>query len=440
MKKLLTIALAAGMLCAFAGSVKAAALETSGELRVRAWFVDNYVKDGESTEWWDQRLRLNMVWPVAEGVKVAARADILEGMWGTSTDPTLKILEDNTIQVTQSGLNGRPQITFDHVYMSVAVPNTPVTIQAGRQDVTWGTGFGTASDSRDRFKVSAKLAPVTLVLAFDKNKEIFGAHGGDHGVDDASGYVVGAVVNAAGWNAGGLVAYSKDDTDPTKSKATRTTGNVYAIGKAGPVGLKAEVQYTSGTNDPLEGADVDVTGLGGYVGVTVNAGPMVSIGVEGAYAAGDDPSTKENEGGFKGEYQSPFWSIILYNNLDYPGYLGSWAGNRVTSDYAGDTGVANSYAGKASVTITPVKGLAIIGAAVYAAAIEDVVVKTTKDGVTTSTTHEADALGTELDLLVKYNLTDNVYFLGGVGFLMAGDFFGNVDDPMGLMGSLVVNF
>jgi hypothetical protein len=448
MKKLLTLALAVGLVSAFAGSVKAAALETSGELRVRSWYVDNYVINNESTEWWDQRLRLNMVWPVAEGVKVAARADILEGMWGTSSDPSISILEDSTTGAhttsisRTSGFDARPQIIFDQVYMQVAVPQTPLTITAGRQDVSWGTGYYTKSDNRDRFKLSAKIDPVSLVFAYDKNTEIFGAHGGANGVDDNRGYVLAAVIPAGPVQIGLLGAYAKNDTAPTTAgKQTRYVGDVYVTGKGGPVDIKAEVTYISGENEVVGGAKTDVTGLGAYAGVSIAPIPMLSIGFEGAYAGGDDPSTTdENEGGFRADYQSPFWSVILYNNLDYPGYLGSWAGNRVTNDMTNDFSVSNSYAGKATVTVMPLKGLAIIGAAVYASAIEDVVVSTTKDGVTTKTTHKADALGTEFDLLVKYNLTDNAYFLGGFGYLAAGDFFGDVDDPLGLMGSVVVNF
>ena len=49
------------------------------------------------------------------------------------------------------------------------------------------------------------------------------------------------------------------------------------------------------------------------------AGP-VTIGFEGAYASGDDPTTAKNEGAFRADYKSPFWSFILFNNFDYDGY------------------------------------------------------------------------------------------------------------------------
>jgi hypothetical protein len=70
------------MMFAMAGQASATALETSGEYRARLWQLGDYVADGKNTEYWDMRLRLTMVWPVAENVKVTARADINEGFWG----------------------------------------------------------------------------------------------------------------------------------------------------------------------------------------------------------------------------------------------------------------------------------------------------------------------------------------------------------------------
>ena len=86
MKKLITIGLAAALTFAVAHQASATALETSGEYRARLWQLGNYVASDKSTEMWDMRLRLNMVWPVAEGVKVIARADIMEGLWGDNVE------------------------------------------------------------------------------------------------------------------------------------------------------------------------------------------------------------------------------------------------------------------------------------------------------------------------------------------------------------------
>ena len=433
MKKLMMIGMAAAVLLTFAGQAKATALETSGELRARGWWVDNYVANGRSTDWFDQRLRLNMVWPVAENVKVNVRADILEGFWGENSETTSYNFDAAAGKVTSSlsGTPAKPQIAFDHVNMQFVWPGTPLTFIVGRQDVSWGTGMYAKADNRDRFKVVAKFAPeLSVIFAYDKSKEMFGAEGTNN-LEDARAWTLAAAGAAAGWNYGVLTAYSIDDTSAVGSK-TRNGLDATASGKAGPVDLKFEVGYVTGTDEIRGGTDIDATGLAGYVSAAMPAGP-VTVTLEGAYCSGNDPSTpNKNEGAFRFDYQSSFWSIILYNNLDYPGYLGSSSGNAVTSDYAADFGVTNAIAGKATVAWTPMKGFTLIGAAVYAQANEDVIVGKTRI--------KADPLGTEFDVVAVYNITDNVYFLGGFGYLVAGDFFGEVDNPMGVMGSLNVKF
>ena len=107
--------------------------------------------------------------------------------------------------------------------------------------------------------------------------------------------------------------------------------------------------------------------LGVYVGAIMPAGP-VTVGVEGAYVSGDDPTTAENEGGFASDYKSPFWSIILFNNLDYNGYQNE----SVTGPAASDAGMKNAMGVKASVTVPLMPGLSLYGAVVYAVRIEDV--------------------------------------------------------------------
>ena len=87
MRKLKTVVLIGALLNVVSSSAHATALETGGEIRVRGWWLDNYVKSGAATEFWDQRLRLTMYWPVAENVRIRVRADILEGMWGDYTPP-----------------------------------------------------------------------------------------------------------------------------------------------------------------------------------------------------------------------------------------------------------------------------------------------------------------------------------------------------------------
>jgi hypothetical protein len=426
MKKLMTVFLAAALLFAVAGQASAAtALETSGEIRVRAWLLDNYLQDGHQTEFWDQRLRLNGVWSVAENVKVQFRADILEGFWGenkqtpvfdATVDPNTGAV---TVKQTLLGTEPKAAIAFDHVNMVFTWPGTPLTFTVGRQDASWGTGLALKSDNLDRFKVTAKFGAITGVYVYTKNQELFLLH--DTGsVDDSRTHSLGMIANAGGFNTGLIGSYTMNETTATVD-ITRLLIDAYVMGKAGPVDLKGEVAFVTGENDNATGADVDYEGLGVYLGAFVPAGP-VTIGFEGEYVSGDDLSTAKREDAFSSDYHSPFWSVILFNNMDYPGYAGESSGP------GGDTGMLNGLAGKVSFNAVPMPGLSLYGAAVYAQRLEDT--KTTK----------ADPLGTEIDLVMNYSVTPNVTLTLGAGYLIAGDFYGDVDNPWGTVAAFTTKF
>jgi len=61
------------LLSAVSVNAHAAVFETGGEFRVRGWWLDNYMTAGAATEYWDQRLRLSVNWPLAEHVRVQVR-------------------------------------------------------------------------------------------------------------------------------------------------------------------------------------------------------------------------------------------------------------------------------------------------------------------------------------------------------------------------------
>lgn len=428
MKKLMTIFLAAALVFAVAGQASATALETSGEIRARGWFLDNYLQDKHSTEFWDQRLRVNGVWNVAEGVKVQFRADILEGFWGDNTQAVSHTTQvdplTGSVTVAESLIGTAPkdQITFDQVNMQFAWPGTPLTITAGRQDVTWGLGVAAKADNRDRLKVAAKVGGLTVVYAYDKFAELFSLHdvkdANGRVADDSRGNALGVVGDLAGFKTGLLAYYSQNETNASKS-INRLLLDAYFNGKVGAIDLKGEVAYVTGKDDNAVGNDPDATGLGAYLGAFLPAGP-VTVGLEGAYAKGDDPDTTDNEGAFRHDYHSPFWSVILLNNMDYPGFANE-------SALAGDGGLNNAMAGKLSVSAAPMKGLSLYAAAVYA----------TRDQVAAG---KDKPMGTEIDLIATYAVTENVALTVGGGYLMVGDFYGDVDNPLGAVVAFSTKF
>jgi hypothetical protein len=347
MKKLLTIVMAAAVLFAVAGQASAAALETKTEFRARYWYTDKYFQTlnpaaDNKVEWWDQRLRMYLTWPVAEGVKLQVRTDILEQFWGASaTFNNLQFFSTNNT------------IDFDWVNMVFAMPGTPLTFTIGKQDVSWGPGVLAAKDNRFRAKVAAKLDPIAVSFAWDKNAETLNGATLTQGVvnqADNDGLTLGITTDAAGFKFGLLGLWSDDQTEKNVDKE-RAGVDVFAMGKAGIATINAEFAYVGGKNKVTGGSDVDQSGMLGYVGVTVPAGPA-NVGAEFAYAQGDKKDTKKNEGILAFDYQSPFWSVILFNNFDLPGW---------ESTYGGDTSVNNAWAAKVSASAKVMPALTLYG-------------------------------------------------------------------------------
>lgn len=417
MKKLLTIAVAAVLMFAAAGQAQAA-LETSGEFRARYWNLGNYLKDGATAEFWDQRLRLNLDWPIAEGVKLHARADILEGSWGDKL-VVEKPTDTPDIYSYVSDSNTRPAISWDQVNLQFAVPNTPLTVTVGRQLAAWGPGLFVAADNRDRFKLTAGFGGVTALYTYDKYTEVGSLAHDKSDIDDRRQHSVGAIAKVAGWNTGLIYGIVQDDSSPTHSLTLHAIDG-YAMGKLGPVDVKAELTVGFGEDDhDAPTADQDLEGLLAYLGLSMPAGPA-TLGLEGVFAQGNDPDTVDNEGALRSDYQSPFWSVILFNNMDYNGFDNQ-------NDYSQDFGLTNAMAGKASASIAPMAGLSLYGAVVYAV----------RDQVGAGVD---DQMGTEFDLVANYGIAQNVTLTVGGGYLIAGDYYGDIDDPWGAVVAFTTKF
>jgi hypothetical protein len=434
MKKLLTIVLVSAVVMALAAPAMAMHFEMNGQFRARSWYLNNYwpqtgsgLQEGDF-EFVDQRFRMTTTWGLTENVQLKARADILEGNWGDTIGSIIDTGEvdpatGTPVTAVANNIQSKAAIAFDHVYATFQWPGAPLSVTAGRQPVAWGTGMAAAADNRDRLKLVIKPGALSLVIAYDKTVDSFTQELVGSG-SDARNYVVGAVTNVSGWKTGALYVLIRDErnsgTIGVPNDNITHLFDVFATGQAGPVSLKADVAYVTGESGVAGGTKTDREGLGAYVGAFFNAG-MANVGLEFAYAQGNDPSTADNEGGFSHDYHGPFNSVILWNGMDYQGYL------NLSRGQGGDVGVSNALALKGSVTAKPTEKLTLIGAVVWGQVDE---VAAGMD----------DALGVEVDAIGVYNIYDNVSWTLGVGYLSAGDYFGDVDDPWGVMNKLEVKF
>lgn len=397
MKKLMTMVVGAALVFAVAGQASASTLETKGEFRGRYWYLNNYAKVAEAGAednegFWDQRLRLYTNWQVSEGVKVGTRCDILEEVWGTS---------DN-------------EIDFDQAFAQfVILP--PVSLTIGKQDVSWGQGMYAKADNRYRAKAAGKFGDLTVSAAWDVNVETFN----DNSRDDSNGFTLGVLLPpVAGWNLGILGVYALDESVAGLKNSTYAI-DVTGSGAAGPAKINFEAAYGLGKKDfdaPQE--DVDKSGIMAYVGAFMPAGP-IGLGVELAYASGNDSDPEDEEGMLYMDYNGPFSSFILFNNFDLDGWNTTFSGGA-------DKGLNNAMACKVSGTFAMNEKVSFMLAGVYARADQAV---------------DDKNMGVEVDALAKYMPVENVTAQVGVGHLFAGEFYGtDVDDPTVATVQFIVNF
>lgn len=442
MKKLLTIVLASALVLTFVAPAMAMHFEMNGQLRVRSWYLDNYwpqIISGEQKgdfEFVDQRFRTTMTWGLTENVFLKARADINEGFWGSSIGQATEVTEINPATgVSTRGFNftniqAKDQIKFDQMYMQFVWPGAPLTFVIGRQPVNWGTGMAAKADNRDRIKAVIKTGAWAFVLAYDKNVEDFVLELNGAG-SDSRNYVLGAVGNIGGWKTGALYVYIKNQssllgfvpigTIPGAFDSFTHLVDIFATGAIGPVNVKADIAFTNGESGLKGQPKTDTEGFGLYLGGFLNAG-MANLGLEYAYARGNEAGTDKNEGGFSHDYHGPFNSIILWNGMDYQGYLNLERG------VGGDVGFRNAHGVKLSATANPTEKLALIGAVVWGK-VDEVALP-----------GRSDELGWEFDAIGVYNIYDNLAWTLGIGYLTAGDYFGDVDNPWGFMNRIEVKF
>ena len=428
MKKFLTIMLASMIIFALTAPAMAMHFDMRGKFRVRSFVLGNYVNGDDSSEFFDQRLRLSGKWGIVENVSLTFRADVLEGFWGdslgalgeqVSTDPITNELRIAEIFFQSQTKN---QIAFDHVYGTFILPATGTAVHLGRQPVNWGTKMAVASDNRDRVKLIQKAGGVTLGFVYDKFRENFILNSQNSEIQDNHAAGILAIADLGGFKTGIIGYHVMNKATPAVDTITSNV-DVYTMGKIGNIGVKAEVNYVFGERD-ANNVTTDLTGLAAYLGLDFAAG-MTNLGLEVAYARGDDPNTAENEGIASHDYDGPFNSIVLYHNLDYDGFQ---------SIKAADRGVSNALAVKASATVKPSEKLSLTGAVIWAQQDE------LSMGGVGNTNGIDDDLGVEIDGILTYNIYDNVAYTLGLGYLMAGDAFGDIDDPWAMMNSVQINF
>jgi hypothetical protein len=399
-----------------------------------------------------QRLRVQTVFQVAEGLSLTTRFDAMEKIWGAARTPYAVSGSAASPNDTTESEN----IKFEHVYVTFNVPFGTFTV--GYQPQTaFGTAFLDSSGTTygPRIKYGIVAGPMTFLALWDKNEGLkaYTSAGTSYikswsynyntetatvtvappaDVDsDSEKFSLAGIYKFTGGEAGLLLQYAWSSNSSNSVSMTNPyafyVGNnpyksrlylidPYVKAKFGPVFVEAEFMYIFGKEMEFEagGEDVDRSGFSFYLMANVDLAPAY-VGFLGAWISGTDldeldkASPKQTAGVPGGTDWNP--CLILYNHDLYRwnGFLGlltgsSWGTSSVPG-YSPGARMAQIYAG-----VKPIPKLDVRASFTYAAADE------VPEGV------DRD-LGYEADVTVSYKIYDNLEYMVGFGYLWSGDFF-----------------
>jgi hypothetical protein len=491
MKKLLVVLLSLGLIAAFSMTASAADVKFGGSYYVVGAYENNAAlsDNGYSHAFFWQRVRLQPVFQIAEGLTFTARMDALEKQWGntnwkTGYDDTTSSRNVNSSQKIQES------IEFERAYVTFLTGIGQ--FQVGYQNVDdWGTDFGNYSKSRPRIMYLTKVGNLILVANYEKVYDNDSSNSMKAKAVDADDntYALSAIFKDKGVETGLLYKYYV--TNHNRPGATMNIAAVPAIGlpatkittayssqvtqlspyiklTSGPLYLEGEATYWFGKAAKFENPsavspaimalkDKDLSAWSLYLKAQMNAGKAYFGGLF-SYASGDDLSDSEKvttapSGG--GVIQNP--ALILLSD-DF----NSWSGgngaaspavaesaasvlnaivpgisttdmvskNVVTSDKR-NTIIYNAYAG-----FNPSAKLNIEAAFTYATVAEKALYK----NPLTNTVVEAgsDKLGTEFDIKATYKIYENLSYMIGAGYLWTGDYFKGASTSATLSNDYVV--
>ena len=434
MKKFWIVLLALGLVAGFAMSASAADVKFSGSYYVYGMYVDNvqFRKDIDRTlsaqAFYQQRLRIQTQFKIAEGLSLVTRFDALEKAWGhfgaTSWRNDAGIARydvTNRLAATTSDARTQENIEWEQAYIDFTTKIGRFNI--GYQNfVNWGTWFLDTPATRAGIKYFVPVGPVTIVAALEKTADQ-NVGNGIMAAGDSNIYDLGAMFKFGAGEAGILYQYGDNNTNRRAAVGVSEFStkmhiiNPYAKVKFGPVFVEAEGVYGFGKirDQEVPGVDsIDAEAMGLYLHAKADIGPAY-VGGQFAYMRGDKKATADKQEGtfaaalYAGQTYDP--CLILWNNALYGGQhrLGTPVGVFFDNAY-----LYQLYAG-----FKPVKEADIMLSVSYALA-DRRVIPTSATGTFGVTDRD---IGWEIDLVAKYKIFDNLEYMIGGAYLVAGDFF-----------------
>lgn len=444
MKKLLVVLLSLGLILAFGMTASAADVKFGGSWYLMGLYEKNQqLSDNDHTysrAFFYTRTRIQPVFQVAEGLTFTVRMDAIEKLWG---ETNWRGGYDDKMSSRRQGannLNPKIQESFEFERAYVGFKTAVGVFDIGYQSSgKFGTDFGDDEQSRARIKLTSPIGPMTLLVMYEKQFETdqSGKAGLTHEVDkDNDVYYLAGIYNFKGGSAGLMVQYNMlnaRNIPPAGYKTKTFTVTPYVKATFGPVYVEGEFIYMGGKAKEYEvetaaNQNQDKQGYGAYVKAKANFGPAYA-GASILYSSGDDGSdkTKDKNGPVSTDLD---FGLILGNDA-----LQTWtASSGNGGKYAAfDSGKQNAFMLNAFGGFNPTPKMNVEAMVVYGK----------RDKVAAG--YDKD-LGYEFDLKASYKLYDNLTYMVGAGYLVAGDYFkgassaNQIDNDYLLMNRLSLSF
>jgi hypothetical protein len=357
----------------------------------------------------------------------------MERAWGAPrSTPTSAIGSVGGIALSAGTEAENENISFDLAYVEVA---TKIGLfSAGYQlDNIWGTIFN--DNGRNGYPCGKigwllPIGPLYIGGGIYKEGELSStAKNPNNYVDrDSDKYVAFGIYNfpksgAFTGEAGLIYTYSRVATYKQNSPFIPGTGAMiyvntlqpYAKIKVGPVAIEAEFDYYWGKYPAFEdadyGHDVKMENFGLYVDALADFG-IVYVGGTFAYISGDDPGTTDKKEGGVNSGGIDWNPCLIMWNFDRT----YWAGRLYGYAEGINSPMQNAWFGQIRGGVRPIAALDIMASVSYAVA--DQKYDNWSESPTLNRTY-----GTEIDLTATYKITNNLYYMLGIGYLFTGDYF-----------------
>jgi hypothetical protein len=240
--------------------------------------------------------------------------------------------------------------------------------------------------------------------------------------DDANAYVILGVYKHEMFGVSGDITHVDDNSifGGLSFFNIGMRGNM----NAGPVALKADLEFQTGSVDDVVGEDgMDFSGMAALVSGAATLGP-VDLDLEIGYGTGEDGTTDD-------EHE------LFVTSLNPDSYYFAQVYDRVVAGASGSVGhgIENTTYVKLGCGAKITDAIGLTGDIVYLMASED---------VTNGEGDESDDAGIEIDATFAYKFAKNLTYSIEAGYLLAGDIYttadGSNDDAYILRHDLKLSF